>query len=417
MKHSISLRALFFLLCVMVALVALVSLPVAAQETTPSAPSVAAAASSSAPAPYNPAAAAFATPKPAPAANSSEGPDPDRHWEVEVHGGGNFPVNPTSGSSNLPNPGLTFNTVGPSTTRAVPSFYFGDGALLTSQFVTALGNPTVGPGVTPLDAVLNASIVRRQNGGDLGGRVSYDLNRRVSLEVNLDYSFGELAYTGGSLINAQATSDSWQTFFSSWVQGSACGICSNTNVSSTLTVRNNQGHTLLFTGNANVNWWTTGKFIPYVTVGVGLLSHTGDTPSMNLAGTYQYLFVPQAQTYIANDNVTVLTSVADNSFVGTVGVGFKYYVTPRWGVRVDVRDYISANSISTLLSANGGETQVAPGTGNCVIFGVSPDIQDCNDASVGAATLSGPAVSNFHSFSGSGAMHQVAVTGGLFFRF
>ncbi|HXZ27644.1 MAG TPA: hypothetical protein VEG08_06545, partial [Terriglobales bacterium] len=345
-----SLRALFLLLCVIVVVVALVSLPVAAQEAPPAAPSVAAAASSSstAPAAYNPAAAAFATPKPAPAAASSEGPDPDRRWEVEIHGGYQFAINPTSGTSNLPNPGAP-DTPFPS--RRIPSYYFGDGALLYNQVVTTNPNPNWFNTITPWDAVLTSSVVRRQDGGTVGGRVSYDFNRRINAELNFDYNLGDLAYTSGSLINTQATSDSWAAGFGQLFGPTVCGVnCTGVSVTSTPTLINHQGSAFEFTGGVNVNFWTSGRFIPYASVGVGVLHTTGDVPAINLTGNYQFTF--GGQTYNETDSATLVTSVQGNTFVGYVGVGAKYYVTPHWGFRFDVRDHISANGISNLLSAS-----------------------------------------------------------------
>ncbi len=429
MKHCISLRALFLLLSVLVVVVALVSLPAAAQETTPAAPSVAAAASSSATlAPYNPEAAAFATPKPA-AANSSEGPDPDRHWEVEVHGGYMFAVNPTSGTSNLPNPGLPFAEVlSPSAdctnlasrcTRAIPSFYFGDGANLYNGFVTAT-SPFLTNTITPWDAVLTSSVVRRQDGGTVGGRVSYDFNRRINAELNFDYNLGDLAFTRGALLNTLATSDSWAAAWGEFVVN--CVVCTNGVASSTPTIINHQGAAFEFTGGVNVNWWTTGRFIPYVSAGIGVLHTTGDVPAINLTGNFQFdslMTLGVASHTNETDSATLVTSVAGNTLVGYVGIGAKYYVTPHWGLRFDVRDHISANGISNLLSASPSVVLVPAGTGGCLVgaFLHSGDLQWCNDSSVGNSSLSGPAISNFRTFSGSGALHQVSVTAGLFFRF
>ncbi len=417
MKHCISLRALFLLLSVMVVVMALASLPAAAQETTPAAPSVAAAASSSAtPAPYKPAAAAFATPKPA-AANSSEGPDPDRHWEVEVHGGYMLAVNPTSGTSNLPNPGLPFSTfIGVNDSRAISSWYFGDGALLYNQMV-ADTQATLFPlvnSITPWDAVLRSSVVRRQDGGTVGGRVSYDFNRRINAELNFDYNMGDLAFTRGALLNTQATSDSFVAAFTELISPPFCGFCTGTVVTSTPTVINHQGAAFEFTGGVNVNWWTSGRFIPYVSVGIGVLHTTGDVPAINLTGHYQ----TNVGTLISEtDSATLLTQVDANTLTGYVGVGGKYYVTPHWGFRFDVRDHISANTISNLVSASPSVVTVTPGTCFTQTF-PAHRVEFCNDPTLGFKTsLSGPAISNFHSFSGSGALHQVSVTAGLFFRF
>ena len=416
MKHWMSLRALFLLLSVMVVLVALVSLPAAAQETTPAAPSVSATSPSAAPAPYNPAAAAFATPKPASASSaSSEGPDRDRKWEVEFHGGGMFANTPTSGSSNLPNPGPLINTlIGPNTSRAVPSFYFGDGARLYNQFVAAAANINLTNTITPLDAVLNNSIVRRRNGAVFGGRISRDLTPRFSLEGNFDYGLGNLGFTSGALLNIQATSDSWAAALVQPNSPPFCVACTANTTTSTVTIRNNTGHNYMLTGAVNINAMTTGRWIPYFTVGLGILGNTGDTPSATLTGHYQYTF--GGITTNVTDTTSLQSTVASHSFVGVVGAGVKYYVTPHWGIRGDLRDYISSNSISTLVSA--GATLGGAPPGCSVYSGTNPTIQDCTPGVVGqVATLSGAPIVNFHSFSGSGAMHQIAVTGGVFFRF
>ncbi len=413
MNHSMGVRASLFLLAVMLLLVALVSLPAAAQDATAAAPSVAASTSSAAPAPYDPAAAAFATPKPAPAANSSEGPDPDRHWEVEIHGGYQLAVSPTSGTGNLPNPGLPFLTVLGNNTRAISSWYFGDGALLYNQWVAVSGG-FVSNTITPWDAVLTSSVVRRQDGGTVGGRVSYDFNRRINAELNFDYNMGDLAFTRGALINTQATNDSW---LAAWTENlTNCFGCTIKSITSTPTVVNHQGAAFEFTGGVNVNFWTSGRFIPYVSAGVGVLHTTGDVPRITLAGHYDYIFI--GQEHNETDIATLTTQVAGNTLVGYVGIGAKYYVTPHWGFRFDVRDHISANGISNLLSASPSVAQVPAGTGGCSVeTATNPDLQFCNDATFGKSSLSGPAISNFHSFSGSGALHQVSVTAGLFFRF
>ena len=418
MKPSRSPQALFLLLSVTVVLVALVSLPVAAQEAPPAAPSATAAASSDpAPAPYHPAAPAFATPKPASPASSSfeEGPQPGSHWEIEFHGGGALANTPTSGSSNLPNPGPVIPTLaGPNSSRAVPSFFFGDGALLYNQFVANSGVASLTNSITPLDAVLNNSIVRRRNGALFGGRISRDLTPRFSLEGNFDYSLGQLGVTSGGLLNIQATSDSWAAALVQPTSPPGCPACTANTTTSTVTLRNDEGHNYMLTGAVNINALTSGRWIPYFTVGVGLLGNTGDTPSATLVGSNQFTF--GGRTFSLTDTATLQSTVASHSFVGVVGAGVKYYVTPRWGIRVDLRDYISSNSISTLLSAGPTLGGAPPG---CAVYGATvPTLQFCTPGAVGqVATLSGTPITNFHSFSGSGAMHQIAVTGGVFYRF
>ncbi len=412
MKVSISFRALLLLLSLIVA-VAVVTLPAAAQGPNSGSPVAAAASSATAPAPYNPAAAAFAPPKPAPA-DSSEGPDPDRKWEVEFHGGFMLASNPRGGTGVLPAAGPTFTTVLGSTTRAVPSFFFGDGALLTSQFVTALGDPDVIAGVTGLDTALTSSSTNRQHGGAFGARISRELTPRFGVELNLDFATGGLKITNRALNDITASTSSWQLFFNKLNTPPVCPACTATTVTAVPVVHREGGHQLFFTGGVNVNLVKESRTIPYLSLGLGMVANTGDTPIATLTGNYQYTF--GGQTYHATDVATMHYGLDDYQFTGYFGGGVKHYITPRWGIRVDFRDYLTSNVVHTLLDANGSEAQVGA-AGSCAGFDVSPDIQDCNNPATGNSTLSGAPFTNFRTFSGDGIRHQLTFTAGIFWRF
>ncbi|HYX67818.1 MAG TPA: hypothetical protein VE825_01695 [Terriglobales bacterium] len=362
--------------------------------------------------------ASLAPPRPAAAAvpaASSNGPDPGRKWEVEFHAGFMLASDPRGGTGALPGPGPTFNTVGPSTTRAVPSFYFGDGSLLTGQFATALGNPNLTGSVQPLDPILTSSAVNRGHGAALGARLSRDLTPRFGVELNLDYNSGTLSITHRALDGIAASNSSWGQYFTNFVNPAVCGACTAVSASSVPVIHNDQGHQLFVTGGVNVNLVTQGRVVPYLSGGLGVINDLGDTPFATLTGNYQYTFIG-TQTFHAVDLVTLRYQEDNHMFTGYFGGGVKYYVTPRWGIRVDVRDSISPNSVRNLLDANGSEVQVGA-AGTCAIFGVSPDLQDCNNPAVGKSTLSGAPFTGFRTFSGDGIRHQLTVTGGLFWRF
>src|ERR1700674_2952248 len=74
--------------------------------------------------------------------------DPGK-WEIEFHGGGMSPTNPTSGSVSLPGAGQAFTTaaiyappappvITVASSRRESSWYFGDGAVLFNQAAKAL---------------------------------------------------------------------------------------------------------------------------------------------------------------------------------------------------------------------------------------------------------------------------------------
>src|SRR5688572_11073111 len=93
-------------------------------------------------------------------------------WEIEGHAGMVL-LNPSGeGDLRLPSPGPTFSAAGGTTSRIVPSWYFGDGALLLNQVADSLD---VVSRMTPIDTELRADSVSA--GGFLAG---FRVSRRFS---------------------------------------------------------------------------------------------------------------------------------------------------------------------------------------------------------------------------------------------
>ncbi|HXZ27906.1 MAG TPA: hypothetical protein VEG08_07900 [Terriglobales bacterium] len=402
-------RATILMLGLAVLLAALICLPVAAQEAPATSSSVAAAAQASpSPAPYQPAAVAFATPRPAAAAASSDGPDPDRKWEVEFHGGGLLATSPSSGGVALPDPGVPFATVvGPS--RFESSWYFGDGAALYNQFVSAFAAPGLTNTISPLDPALNSEVVHRQHGAAFGGRLYRELSPRWGVELNFDYNLGELEMSDRGLNQIAATSASWQAAFTQMTTFiGATGVT----VTSTAAAHRSDGHQALITGGAVLNLKTEGRAIPYLTFGLGVIHNTGDMPFATLVGNYSFTFA--GAPFNETDAVGMRYTISDNVVTGYVGAGLKYYVTPHWGIRMDVRDYLSPNTIDNLVDASPSRVLGAPNV--AFVFISSPTIQFSNNAAL-ADTLTGPVITGFRTFSSNGVQQQIGISGGIFFRF
>ena len=406
MRHHNVPRVTLLLLSLTVLVAALVCLPAMAQETPAASSSVAAAAqSSAAPTPYQPAAAAFATPRPAAAAAPSDGPDRDRKWEIEVHGGGLLATSPSSGDVALPDPGAPFTTFAGDPSRLVSSWYFGDGAALYNQFVTAFGSPAITDFINPLDPALNSEVVHRQHGAAFGGRLYRELSPRWGVELNFDYNLGELEIGGRGLNQIAATSASWQAAF-----GQLAGTFAGTAVS-TFAVHRSDGHQALISGGAVLNLKTEGRAIPYLTFGLGVIHNTGDMPFAGLVGNYQFF------AFNETDTVGLRYTINENVVTGYVGAGVKYYVTPHWGIRIDARDYLSPNTINNLVDASPSHVTAAPAIALTFITGGQPSLQFSNDTAFQPTNLSGPVITGFRTFSSNGIQQQIAVSGGVFFRF
>jgi hypothetical protein len=102
--------------------------------------------------------------------------------------------------------------------------------------------------------------------------------------------------------------------------------------------------------------------------------------------------------------------------VAVLGGGLKYYLSPRWGVRVDARWYLSQNAIDNLIDTSNA---VALGTpAGSVASATIPAIQFSNSPSTGIqSSLSAPTLNGFRVFEGGGIQRQLSTTAGLIWRF
>lgn len=359
-----------------------------------------------------PAALAPATPRSRPAAASTVGPDPDRKWEIEVHGAGFLSYNPTSGTSFLPPVVGGFTSPSGGSSLIVPSWYFGAGATLYNT--VELNHPAfLSQPIASLDSVLTHAVTRRDHGPGLGARISRDLSPRFSIEADFDYNFGSLALNGaGDQINA--ASASWQAAFSQVFGPTACPVCTGVSVTSVATIHDHTGRELLATGALNINLRTQGRAIPYVTVGGGGIFSMGDAPSATLVGNYQFAFLgaPHNET----DAIRLHYGVPDHTATGFFGAGVKYYVTSHYGIRAEVRDYVSHYHVDNLLDAAPSVATLTPA--NAIGTSGSPSLSFSNNPLTGfPSSLSAPAFTNFRTLAGSGTLHQVEMTFGVFWRF
>jgi len=348
------------------------------------------------------------------------------NWEVEFHGGGRFSTNPTGGTTSLPAPGQPFltasatPTTAPLPSRYEPSWYFGDGTLLFNQAATALGQ--LPDQIVPIDAVLAGPLGEHRGGGSAGVRVSRVLTPRVTAELSVDYGFATLRIT-------PANGEAIETTRASFIQAWRGVILFNRNrvlnsLTSTATLADGSARQLFTGGAVNSRLTTSGALIPYVTVGAGVASMTGDLPSATLTGNYQFL-LGSGPPVDETDNVTVHDARTRHTLAGVLGGGVKYHVSSRWGLRFDVRVALSKAAVNTELDATPIVAQLTPTDRSSL--GGAPSIQFSNNTTdpvtsmgvtaVAASSLTGPPLSGHRTFTGSGAMSQANVTIGVFWRF
>jgi len=328
---------------------------------------------------------------------------PGPQWEVEGLAGGLL-ASQGGGKGTLPAPGPTFMTANGYPTRAVPSWYFGDGAKLLNQVNEALG---VSQQIAPLDGALTSAIVRRAAGRSLGLRVSRVLTPRLTIEFTLQYGRPPALTPGG----AAAIDASRASFPSAWNGLFASGnYFASAQSLSTVTTTAGRSQSFI-TGAVNVALRTHGRAIPYVTIGGGANPLVA-TPQTTILGTYQ--FVLNGVTTIAEGDKVTLHHETSGSVVAVVGSGVKYLLSPHAGVRLDTRVYLGAKGFDNYV-----DTKISSGSGTAgsVASITTPAIQFGNSPSTGIqSSLSGTALSSFRTFAG-GRQRQVSLTVGFYIRF
>jgi hypothetical protein len=350
-------------------------------------------------------------------------------WEVEIYGGGLLTVTPSGGRATSPPRGEPFATVAPGvSSRRVTSWYFGDGGALIERRETGT-NPVVwAPNlvVRPVDLVLSSSSVGWSLRGGAGLRLGRRLGSRLTAELDVEYGRHDPSFSETALAQIE---DGRASFENAW-SGTLSSI-PGSRVTSRATVVQGSGHQVVAIGVLNVNLQTGDapkwsrrpprrRFVSYVSFGAGLVSTRGDEASATLVGRYQ--FASPAGESVApfeeTDTVTVRSRTFGTSFVGVVGAGWKQDISTRWGVRFDARAYLSRNPTRIVMDAQPSVTTGRPASA-LVIDSKIGAIQFVNDSSAyegQRSSLSGPAVRDFVTFSGTGIQMQFNVTLGVFLR-
>jgi hypothetical protein len=348
---------------------------------------------------------AHAAAQPAPPNPSSAG---GTAWEVEVHGGGLISSTPESGTFALPAAGPL---VPPNFNRPVSSWYFGDGSFQVNQFPNVRQSGIL----TPLDGTLQSRMATRESGGVVGVRLARRLTSRLSAEFNVDYALGPLAFSSDATSGLEAARASFMTAFNGLFVSPF--IASRT-VDSALAIADNEGSQILTTGAVRFDFFNARGWAPYVVAGVGALSVLGDAPRAVLTGTYQALFsvvgIPVPPATMSQTDAVTVTSTLESAVVWVLGGGVRLPISERWGVRIDVRDHIHSNTLTTHVSASPVLPPPNFGTYLTTTLNNPPLVFSGNQ--LNTSTLSVP-LTDFITFTGTGVVHQVGVTTGVFWRF
>lgn len=136
-----------------------------------------------------------------------------KKWEVEAHLGGTFASSPAGGTPIAQFPvGTPVGIPGSPivVTRAVSSWYFGDGTTLINQ---TMGGFNLTSRLTPLDSALVRPASRRSHGGGFGFRLGRAITPRLVAEFDFDYHLTTLRLTEETRTAIEAARS---TFTTAW---------------------------------------------------------------------------------------------------------------------------------------------------------------------------------------------------------
>ena len=351
-------------------------------------------------------------PAPPPAAPAAAAAQPK--WEIEGHFGGAFGNQPTGGAPLATFPVGEAFTSGGRSSRYASTWYFGDGAALLNQIAAGFLGTPFSARITPLDPVLTRAALERKNGFNFGARVSRRLTSRLAAEFNVDSYERTIDLSEAALTGFEATRASFAPTWNGVIATGSNVLFTNGFTSSTSTFVNGTSvRETSLTGAVNVALTEGTRLTPYLTGGAGVRIRSGDLPTARLLGSYRFNFLGVAP-FEESDAVLVHFAQKDTAPVGLFGGGVKYALTPRQGLRADVRVHIGPSSVDTLVDTLPNSV---PGTPMFSITSATTPALVFSNTSFQRSNLTGPAIADLKTFTGSGLDIQTSLTVGYYLRF
>lgn len=334
-------------------------------------------------------------------------------WELEGHGGVLFTLGNPGGEPAMPPAGAPFTTLGGNPSRRVSSWLFGDGALLLSQASFQYNVPVNTPiRPAPLDSLLRGPLVKPSEGGAFGVRLGRRLSSRLIAELTVD-RLPEVRQPKSASNTYVAAANAFGALWRNMVPAPRDARATFSEAKET------QRRTIV-TGSANVEFAAVGQFRPYLAGGAGIERRSGKPPTASITGEYTYRDFFSFLDVNETDHVQLTGSAIENRLVGVVGGGVRIPVSQRLGFRADARVYLSANHDETFVSTTTPPARIPGASSTYFDVGANPAIQlqsfppPSPDSEV---SFSGPKISNFRTFKGTGMESSIAVTVGVFWRF
>jgi hypothetical protein len=311
-------------------------------------------------------------------------------------------------TSELPPAGQNFPDFRGGQSRFVPSWFFGDGALLANQVTQQTGD---GVSIVPLDPVLTQASANRRKGGSFGVRIGHTITSHVLAEFAYDTISGHVAIDPAALNAIAATTASFQPYWTAVITRPATG---NVQASASSTITDNVGTMKLVVGEGAINIVTVHGWTPYVEVGGGIAFPSPDEASATLVGHYQFKIVNTGAnngTPFSETDTVRIRFQAQPTPVTVVGGGVEGDLMRHLGVRVDVRAMLGADRIRTRIDTS--PSNVPAPLVAVIARGTSPSLQISSSSLPSSLSLQG--VDHLDAFEAAGRLVTFSV--GAFVRF
>jgi hypothetical protein len=337
--------------------------------------------------------------------------DGSRRWEIEFVGGASVIGGGRTGALAVPPPGPAIITNGPlSPSRAVPSWFFGDGTTIVNAVATEFGLVSR---LAPLeDAFADGASI---SGGALFGvRARRPIAVRWAIEGGVTFGISGASFGDDALAAIELTRAGFEATLTELLQ---TGPLANVVVSATRSAVDGGARSLVLTGALVYDFAPAGAFVPYVIAGGGMVAG-GGSARLDLDGRYAFDVAVPGQPGLAIDESDRVTLRLDTRPVPVAvgGAGVRRALSDRWTLRLDARVFVGPNATRVRLDAT--PAIASPGPAGFIEIPTNPSIQFSSDPETGRqSTLSGEPVRGFDLFVGGGLQTRVQITVGVGVRF
>jgi len=343
------------------------------------------------------------------AAHAQTASAPPSRFEIEAYGGFGRLLDAGEATLSLPPAGPPITTSSPMfPSRAVPSWFFGDGAALLNGVNAELG---LAPRITPLDAAIAKIGRSAESGGGMGIRLRRRTAPRVWTEFAIDVTSSSSSVTDSLMESVGQTRGSFVQAMTSLF---ASGPFTGTSVTATATQAGGSWRDVTATLAANVELDAIAGLTPSLTLGGGFVTRTGTEPTVTLEGRYRTKIlgaVPIDET----DRVTIRGEASTAPAV-VFGAGLSRAIAGRLSLRLDTRMMVANRTISTTLDATPTVASGAPA--DYIESFTNPSVQFSNNAATGrVSSLSGAALDHADVARSTRLQARVIITLGVAFRF